>query len=227
MTAESHYNESYFQQRYSRILNDPTYHHLLATFWKKQIFDPLVEFGLTKESHILDYGAGTGVVSAAMPNTMCFDTSLWSLDFLKRSGRSVIDSTIELKTRTYDAILCSHSLEHYENPFQTLIDFYSFVSADGYLILVLPVETDFTVRLDPDLDQHLQAWTFQSIANLLRRTGWIPQYGRLIYGPLGLGFMSRFCSKDVAVSAASLAGSWKAWFPSMLILAKRATNLAD
>ena len=216
-----HYDASYFSARYGRIASDPEYHALMSQFWKATIFEPAYRFGVTETSTVLDYGAGTGVVSAAMPYTVCFDTSEWSQAFLRSSGRTVLSSESEIPTAHFDAALCSHSLEHYEEPLKAIKSFHRVVKSGGILLVVLPIEKNLTVKLTADLDQHLYAWTFQSISNLLRRGGWEPIHGQRLFGPVGLGFFGGGLSTQSAVGCARLAGRVKRWFPSIYVIAKK------
>jgi 2-polyprenyl-3-methyl-5-hydroxy-6-metoxy-1,4-benzoquinol methylase len=217
---KQHYDEHYFRSRYGHLFGDPKGHGLLAEFWKEVIFDPLRNSGMSADASLLDYGSGPGVVSAALGNATCFDTSSWIQEYLRSLGRKVIGSTDEILRGQYDGILCSHSLEHYEHPKKALEDFRAYVRPRGFLILILPIETDYDVMLEPDLNQHLYAWTFQSISNLLRISGWTPVYGRRINGPFMLRTLSRILPAKAAISGARLAGAFKGAFPSMLVAAR-------
>jgi hypothetical protein len=66
-----------------------------------------------------------------------------------------------------------------------LQEFQDYVLPGGYLVLVLPVEVELRPALKSDWNLHLQAWTFQTITNLL-----VSRAGRRF---LSLSSMARTC----------------------------------
>lgn len=181
--AIQHYDKKYFEEHYGALIGDPEYYELLASFWARAIFDPLAAHGVKADQKILDYGCGTGVVSAAMPNSTAFDVAPFVREFLAARGRSVAADNSSIPKQAFDILLCSHSLEHYEDPKSSLELFKEFVKPSGYLILVLPIDSDFAPTIAPDNNQHLYCWNFQSITNLLIHCGWTPRASHCLYGP--------------------------------------------
>lgn len=226
-----HYNEAYYEEHYQHVLGNDAYYGLLSSYWTKSIFEPLLPYARFNDSSVLDYGCGTGVVSAAMKNVTCFDTSECARKLLKDRGRTVYERAEDIPKGSFDAVLCSHSLEHYPNPMEELKAFRNYVREDGYLVLVLPVEVDTEVLLMPDNNQHLYCWTFQTISNLLHLCGWKPMFGEKIYGPFLLGTLGHMIPDQTAVLLAHKLGKLrgilptKGGFPSMLVLAQKVDDV--
>jgi hypothetical protein len=168
----------------------------------------------------LDYGAGTGVVSAALTNVDCFEVSAFARDSLRNTGRRVIERVEDIPLNAYDGILCSHSLEHHVDPHATLSVFRRAIRPHGHLVIVLPVETDYTVYMTPDCNQHYYCWTFQTLTNLLTHCKFRPVFGQIIYGPFLLRTLGRRLSTDLAVSIAHKLGRVKRSFKSMLMVSR-------
>jgi len=89
-----------------------------------------------------------------------------------------------IPNNSYDIVLMSHVLEHVTCPYQTLKIVRRKLKRYGILILVLPFEKDDKpfkppIKLDPN--QHLYAWTFKAINNLLIRTGFEVLENKIIY----------------------------------------------
>lgn len=215
-----HYGENYFVEHYSHLLGDPNYYRLLASYWARIILDPISAFGLSAASRFLDYGCGTGVVSAELSNAAAYDSASYACALLRSLGREVFDQADAIPADGFDAILCSHSLEHYPNPAETLEKFKHYVRRPGFVVLLLPIESDFTPTIHPDNNQHLFCWTFQTISNLLLLCGWQPLLAQTVYGPFLLRTIARWLRPSAAVELARKLGRIKRGFPSMLVLAR-------
>jgi ubiquinone/menaquinone biosynthesis C-methylase UbiE len=212
------YNQAYYQSHYGRFLSDAPYHRLKGLFWRKAICSlwPLPENCL-----MLDYGCGLGQVSAAFKECHCYDVAEFSRRFLSDSGRVVYSSTQEIPEEQFDTVLSSHSLEHSPRPFEDLRQFARFAKKDGCLILILPIERDFQRRLAVDDDNHLFAWSFQTIGNLLHASGWTPLAQELIYDSFGLKQLARIVSEKRAVQYAWRLGQARKAFGSMFIASRK------
>ena len=221
---QNHYNETYFLEHYGELITDEARYQLLAQFWSHTLFEPLAEFERLDEMKILDYGCGTGVVSAALKNVTGFDLSPFACEYLRRRGRQVFQNQEHIPCADFDVLLCSHSLEHYTNPMETLVNFKKFMRQNGFLLLVLPIEADFSPTIKPDNNQHLYGWTFQSVTNLLLVAGWRPLHAKKVYGPFLLTTLGRILPARTAVRMAHFLGRWKRGFPSMLVLAQAKTQ---
>jgi ubiquinone/menaquinone biosynthesis C-methylase UbiE len=215
-----HYDKKYFNEHYGGLIGDPAYYELLSSFWARAIFDPLAEFGVASDQKVLDYGCGTGVVSAALANSTAFDVAPFVREFLAARGRDVLADIASIPKQAFDILLCSHSLEHYQDPRSSLHLFREFVRPQGYVVLILPIDSDFTPTIIPDNNQHLYCWNFQSITNLLLNTGWTPRTACHIHGPYLLRTLGKAVRPDLAVSLALRLGRLKRSFPSMLVLAQ-------
>lgn len=217
---QDHYDETYFVEHYGALIANESRYRLLADFWSYALFESSAGLGRTDEMKILDYGCGTGVVSAALKNATGFDLSPYACEFLQRKGRRVIQKQEDIPTGGFDLLLCSHSLEHYQNPLEALGRFRKYVRKDGFLMLVLPIETDCAPTIKPDNNQHLYGWTFQSIINLLIVAGWRPIQAKKIFGPFLLTSLGRFLPARTAVRLAHLLGCAKRNAPSMRVVAQ-------
>lgn len=213
----SHYDESYYRGHYRSVVSDDLNYRLLSLYWRYVIFE---RNALNIAGKVLDFGSGLGQVSAALPNTVCFDFSSYALDELRKRGRAVVNRRQDIEPGAFEHILSSHSLEHSPTPFHDLQEFREYVRPTGQLILVLPIEKNDEPRLRPDWDQHFQTWTFQTITNLLLATGWKPLSQSVIYGPYMLRTLGRQLSATRAVRAAHGLGRLKRGYASMLTIAE-------
>lgn len=221
VTNSAHYNQNYYQSRgISRILSDQNYYDLLADYWKEAIF---IQNNLDPNLPVLDYGCGLGQVSASLPQATLFDPSRFATDFLQQKGRDVVVSIEDIPKNNFDFLLSSHSLEHSPKPSDDLRRFHNYLKPNGQLILILPIETDLKPSIEPDLNQHFQCWTFQTITNLLIYCGWQPTHQSILYNPFLLRTLGKKLSPKQAVKASRHLGSLKKSYPSMLIIAKSAS----
>jgi len=222
--TESHYDETYFAEHYRRFISNNNDYSLLSEYWKKAIFTSLTEANQLLDMQVLDYGAGTGVVTAAFKNAACYDVAEYSRNLLRARGRHVYNHPDDIPRGIFDVVLCSHSLEHYEDPKRVLESFRAYVRLGGYLVLILPIENDFSPRIVPDSNQHLYCWNFQSISNLLRVCGWSVDFGCEIYGPFMRHTLGRILSSTKAVYLAFAFGRVKRGFRSMLVLSQNSDH---
>jgi ubiquinone/menaquinone biosynthesis C-methylase UbiE len=212
------YDEAYYRGHYGGLLDDADNYRLLSLYWREVLF---VRTGLDPAGKVLDFGCGVGQVSAAMPDTVGFDFNSFSIRQLRERGRVVVERREEIPTAAFDYLLSSHSLEHSPSPADDLREFHRYMKPTGRIVLVLPIETEFKPTLQPDSNQHLQCWTFQTITNLLLVTGWRPTLQRVVYGPWMLRTLGKYMSDPRAVEWAVRLGQWKRGFASMLTIAER------
>lgn len=219
MNAVSHYDHNYYQTHYARVWHDAHYYECQARHWRRVIFD---RNGIDTSQRVLDYGSGLGQVSAALPNRACFDVSAEARQFVRGKGTLVFDEPDDIPQGAFDAVLCSHSLEHHAEPLQSLESFRRFVKPGGMLILALPVEIRLGPALEADWDRHFYAWTFQTITNLLRHTGWAPFHQNMVYGSFilkTLGVRMRL-PVEQAVCISEILGRLRRTYPTMLTIAR-------
>lgn len=218
--TENHYDKRYFEEHYGGLLSDDSYYCLLSQYWKKAVFTPLSQLNVLPDARVLDYGAGTGVVTAALRHSACYDVAEYSRVLLRKRGREVFDRVTDIPHGAFDGVLCSHSLEHYEDPKRVLETFTRYVRSGGFLVLILPVDDDFSPTIESDENQHLYCWNFQAISNLLRICGWRPFFGVTVFGPCLLRTLGRVLPAGAAVDCAHAAGRLKRGFRSMLVAAQ-------
>jgi len=182
--AVAHYDEAYYSAGHGGFQKDPRYYRLLALYWRHVIF---TGNGLDPDCPVLDFGAGLGQVTAALPDVTCYDVSPYAVRHLRQAGRNAVNDKSLLPRRHFSVILASHSLEHCLDPAGELAGLHEFIRPDGTLVLVLPFEK-LTNRppLVPDINRHFYCWTFHSLTNLLDATGWQAVTQKLLLNPVGL-----------------------------------------
>jgi len=215
--ALAYYNESYHLEHYGSVVRDELGFRLLSLFWRHALFE---RSGLGLEGKVLDFGCGVGQVSAALSDSVCFDFSQFARNELRKRHRVVVERREDIPRHVFQHILCSHCLEHSPTPYQDLQDFHEYVLPAGRLVLVLPVEVELRPALQSDWNLHLQAWTFQTITNLLVSTGWTPLSQSYVYGPFMLRTLGRRMSASHAVPIAYRLGRLVRANPSMLTIAR-------
>ena len=115
---------------------------------------------LGKNLTILDYGCGTGVVSARLANegykVHALDLNTYSLEFLKwrdkkyNLGIKFIDSPgFRFDFNFADIIICKDVIEHLENPWDVIGDFHKILRKDGYLFMSWDNDSSYTEAFHP------------------------------------------------------------------------------
>lgn len=215
--ALSYYNGTYHCEHFGDLLADDRYYRLLAGFWRYSLFE---RHGLNVDGKVLDFGSGIGQVSAALPHTVCFDLSSFAVAELRKRGRTVIGERGAIPAASFDYLLSSHCLEHSTTPYDDLREFRTYVRPGGRLVLILPVEMNRKPTLQSDWNLHLFGWTFQTLTNLLRATGWAPQFQSTIYPPFTLRTLANVTPPRWAILGAHFAGRLRRSVPSMLTIAQ-------
>lgn len=212
-----HYSGNYYQDHYAHVMGDAGYYDLLSQYWHKVIIEPA---GLGTNARILDYGCGLGQVSAAAENVSYYDASQYARESLKRRGKPTFDRVEDIPSGFFDAVLCSHSLEHYDAPKDHLETFKRYAKSSGRLILVLPVEVHLDLALKPDNNQHFYCWTFQTLTNLLLHCGWTPLMQKAIFGPFLLRTIGRWpLPQRTTVRIAMVLGKLRRNYRSLMVVA--------
>ena len=193
------YGAEYYEAGHGGAGYEESYGKTLSGYWKRELFD---ESGLNAYGGILDFGAGFGVISAALPDVWCYDSSEIAQRALRDRQRKVVSDLAEIPLRQLKYILSSHSLEHCAEPYKELCRLREIIQPDGTLLLVLPFErTRVGTSLKPDQNRHLYCWTHQTVVNLLDLAGWKATQQRTIYSPCGLRFLRLHlgCSEDLSI----------------------------
>src|SRR6266545_1856446 len=118
-----HYDAQYYKAHFGHVYEDKDY-LALAEYWKYSIF---TRNSLNPDARILDFGCGLGQVSAALPNSMCYDPSGYALANLKARKRAVAENPEQIPAGQFDYLISSHSLEHSSTPAEDLRRFRRFM----------------------------------------------------------------------------------------------------
>jgi len=133
-------------------------------YHNKRAFSDQVTYTTIKELHkkgtILDYGCGTGVVSARLANdgfeVHVLDLSTYSLEFLKwrdkkyNLGINFIDEpSFRFDFNFADVIICKDVIEHLENPWDLVNDFNRILKKSGHLFLSWDNDDSYTEAFHP------------------------------------------------------------------------------
>jgi SAM-dependent methyltransferase len=179
-----HYDSGYYRPGYGGRTRNSREFNRMAAYWKYALFERM---GIPTAARMLDFGAGLGLISARLPNCICYDVSDYARDELRRSGRRVVDCLDELSVGEFDVVLLSHVLEHVLRPAETLGRLGSLLRKDGLMLVVLPVETNTRLMFGGvDDNNHLYCWTPQTIGNLAAACHLTIHLQCFLYGPFGL-----------------------------------------
>ena len=150
------FNESFYQKAYSK------FHHSTATDLPSpeeitKNLNSILQQGQRDFSHyielmkhlgvksVLDYGSSWGYgayqFQQAGMNAHGFEISRPRVEFGIKNLKVKLYDNLEAIRRTipeFDAVFCSHVIEHFPDPSIALRDFSSLVKKDGWLIIVVP-----------------------------------------------------------------------------------------
>jgi SAM-dependent methyltransferase len=214
-SAAAHYDEQYYREHYAQFLGDERANQLIGQFYKSSVFDRFVPAA----RRVLDYGCGPGHLSAAV-GAVCYDPSEFARRFLRSRGRDVFENTAAIPDATFDAVLCSHALEHALYPPDELHTIRRVLAPSGRLILVLPIEkVPGKPTRTADDNRHYYCWTFQTVTNLLLECGYAVGEQEVLYGPFLLNRLGQWLNPRTAARWATVAGRWKKNYPSLLTVA--------
>lgn len=129
---------------------------------------------------VLDVGCAEGIyLKHFSDESIGMDFLFESTRMCKQNGLNAIagdsNSGLPFKDNTFDAIFCSHVLEHVFSPFLLLKEFNRIVKEHGTIIIGLPQENSiFRILVDDyyaDHDSHIYGFSLKGIKYLLERTG--------------------------------------------------------
>lgn len=103
----SYYHSGYHAEHYGQVLDDQRNYDLLSQYWRYVLF---TRNGLDADARILDFGSGIGQVSAALPNSVCFDFSRFATQELQRRKRRAVESRDDIPLDEFEYVLSSHAL---------------------------------------------------------------------------------------------------------------------
>jgi len=163
---KNEYEEKYHEHSHKNLLSDMSYYLARADIAKYVYFK-----GVTDE-RVLEIGMGMGQNIALLKNSWGYDVSKFALIKAKQMGIKVISNLKDCKN--FDIVFSRHVLEHCEEPARELRKMRDCLREKGKLILVVPIESQKKVPLILSQNQHIYSWNFQTINNLLIKTGFKP-----------------------------------------------------
>jgi SAM-dependent methyltransferase len=130
------------------------------------------------DDSVVDFGCGTGhlLVILEARDKIGVEVVEASRKAAGRLGVRTVASIEELDAGSADVVVSHHALEHVRSPVTELEQMHRVLKHGGRLVLRLPLD-DWRVQRevrDPDIDNHLYAWTPRLLANLLREAGFRP-----------------------------------------------------
>jgi len=159
--------EKQYHDYFHHYLIDDEQHYLLRS---RLSFDNYFEQG-DKYKKVFEYGVGLGQNIFLMENKFGFDISKFALEFSTKKGIQTYSSLDEIPEESFDIIIFCHVLEHLTNPTETLKLIKTKLKLGGKLVIVIPKEIHKKARYEMSKDQHLFAWNFRIINNLLIHCG--------------------------------------------------------
>ena len=121
----------------------------------------------------IDFGGSAGYKTAMLKDVLVVEIDESARKMMKQRGIRCAARIDSVKDGSVDTLYCAHVLEHLESPSEYLKLFHRKLKKDGILIIVLPLELQFTwspSELDPN--GHLYAWIPVNIHTLLHRMGY-------------------------------------------------------
>lgn len=162
---EVDYEEWYHKTRHNTHFNDD-YYNARAKIAVGKFFKSVKE-----SDKILDFGCGLGQNILYMPNAQGYDISDFGIEFCARKGIKATTDLSSIPNEAFDIVFSAHVLEHHPHPKTMIEDIYSKLKKGERLILVIPHERHSKAQFKLDLNQHLFAWNFQAINNILLTSG--------------------------------------------------------
>ncbi len=171
------YEKEYHDFFHRSLLNSNRYYGFRARYanefyWK--YFD--------LDGEVIEFGIGLGQnVFLNKHRAFGIDISDFCIDKCAERGIRVMKDITKLKSNNFSGVLCCHCLEHLENPAFFLKEFFRVLRHRGKLVLLLPVENHGLSAFKPSPTQHLFAWNFQTIGDLLHLVGFKVSVGKFNY----------------------------------------------
>jgi glycosyltransferase involved in cell wall biosynthesis len=160
------YEEKYHLSRHEYLITNQKYYLLRARLALERYFD---KDDIDKKA--LEFGVGLGQNIYFLRSRAGFDISEFARSFARKKGIDCYSTIEEIPNEHFDIVLCCHVLEHLDNPLQSLKVISQKLKARGKIILVIPKERHKKASFELDGNQHLYAWNFRTINNLLNRAG--------------------------------------------------------
>lgn len=161
------YEESYHRARHATLINSPIYYDLKAYEARETLFRDI-----RPTDEVFEFGVGLGKNIYLLQRKCGYDISRFAKAFCESRGVPVYADLSLVPQRHFDVVLTSHVLEHLNEPLDNLKLLRTKLKPGGTLVIVLPVEKHGRVPFAMDLNQHLYAWNFRTINNLVQRAGY-------------------------------------------------------
>lgn len=178
-TGEDYYNGRYHRKLHRHLVEDDAYFIARARASQKR----LLKYVQLENRILLDYGCGIGQNFYGIDGAAGYDISSFAREQCRKRGLKSFNSLESIPADSWDILLCSHALEHFESPFEHLQIMKTLLRNDGLLVLVVPKESHVKngVHGSADIHQHLYCWNLRTLANLVARAGFVVLNSRCVY----------------------------------------------
>jgi SAM-dependent methyltransferase len=136
------------------------------------VYTAIARYVARERISVLDFGGGNGKLLAPfLERGHCcalVDYTLKPLPGIQKIGETLHDVPPE---QTFDAIICSHVLEHLAQPAQLLHRLSNHLSEDGVMYAEVPAEIWKGIGIERDPVTHVNFFTFSSFHELFARQG--------------------------------------------------------
>jgi len=173
---KQYYDEEYHKPTHENLLKNFEYYKARAHLSKIKYFE-----GVGEHDRILEYGGGLGQNIFLFHNAYGYDISKFAMNECNKRGIKTM-SNLEGCRGLFDVVFSRAVLEHLDNPLEALKIMNRCLRPGGKLILVLGIEKQKRVKIEPSQNQHLYGWNFQTINNLLFKAGFKPQENTFLRG---------------------------------------------
>lgn len=171
------YEQEYHDLFHKHLLNNEGYYLFRARYARKfywKFFGP--------QDKVMEFGVGLGQnIFLNRDRAFGVDISNFCARQCANRGIKVVKDITKVKSDSLSGVLCCHCLEHLDSPDLFLREFFRVLKLGGRLVLLLPVEEHEVGGFMPSATQHLFAWNFQTIGNLLHKAGFKVRLGRFNY----------------------------------------------
>ncbi len=164
---KKYYPSNYYHQRNKVFMFAQDVYKFFYQFWLKYFLNRF-----SKRGKILDFGCGEGQFLASMPKSFTkygLEINLRAVSFIKKNYPQIriFDKMSYLKSNSlkFNLITMWHSLEHLDNPKETLLQLTGLLEKDGYLILSTPNSGSFGFKIAQSSWFHLDAPRHLAIFN--------------------------------------------------------------
>jgi SAM-dependent methyltransferase len=130
---------------------------------------------INSDSTILDFGCGSGYLLNALTarKKIGIEVNPVAVKFAKSMKLEVYGDLRNIPTKSIDACVSNHALEHVYYPLEALSEIYRVLRKGGKLLLCVPIDEyrDQKKFLKDEINNHLHTWTPQLIGNLCLEAG--------------------------------------------------------